>query len=65
MLSWAGVYYEKILLCQNRGLDFFFLADSGCFVFAHLFVLGSLQFWELSDRFFIFFFMLLPLVAAG
>ena len=46
----------KRYCCVKTGVQiFFFLADSGCFVFARLFVLGSLQFWESSDRFFIFF----------
>lgn len=37
LLSWAGVYYEKILLCQSRGLDLFILASLGCLLFACLF----------------------------
>ena len=51
VMGWSLL--RKDIAVSKQGVHFF-LASSGCLVFACLLVLGSLQFWELSDRFFIF-----------
>ena len=51
VMGWS--WLQKDIAVSKQGVHFF-LASWGCLVFACLLVLGSLQFWELSDRFFIF-----------